>query len=114
MPTFSPTFSPLSQSDLTCKSTTHKLSHITHTYTHSSQQPFAELYLQSFNRMLEEGNVDLYHVRRACMAWRAFSCMAGSDVTLGVADVILKKTNLGLIDLEDPSALLLDRPPHVR
>lgn len=112
-----PTFSQLPHLYL---SQTHMQTHhpptltYTHTHTHSSPQPFTELYLQSFNRMLEEGNVDLYHVRRACMAWRAFSRMAGSDVTLGVADVILKKTKLGLIDLEDPSALLLDRPPHVR
>jgi hypothetical protein len=39
--------------------------------------------------------------------------VAGSDVTLGIADVILKKANLALIDLEDPSALVLERPPNV-
>jgi hypothetical protein len=54
------------------------------------------------------------HVHTHRRIWWLQSALIGADVTKGVGPELVRVLGIGAHELEDPEALCLEAPPHVR
>jgi len=80
----------------------------------STPQPFAEMYTQAFERLYLANKIRRDSAIRILKMWNFLSCLAGADVTLGVADHVRQRFDVSPLEMDEPVRMLQDPPPHVR
>lgn len=77
-------------------------------------QPFAEMYTQTFEKLFLANNIRRERAIRVLKIWNFLSSLAEADVTLGVAKHVQRRFNISPLELEEPTYLIQNPPPHVR
>ena len=72
------------------------------------------MYAQSFEKLYLAGNIRRESAVRVLKMWNFLSCLAGADVTLGVAEHVRERFDISPLEMDEPMRMLQDPPPHVR
>jgi len=72
------------------------------------------MYTQAFERLYLGNHILRETAIKVLKMWDFLSCLAGADVTLGVAEHVRERFNISPLEMEEPMRLVYDPPPHVR
>jgi hypothetical protein len=72
------------------------------------------MYTQAFERLYLANHILRETAIKVLKMWDFLSCLAGADVTLGVASHVRDRFDISPLELEEPMRLIQDPPPHVR
>jgi hypothetical protein len=72
------------------------------------------MYTQAFERLYLANKIRRDSAIRILKMWNFLSCLAGADVTLGVADHVRQRFDVSPLEMDEPVRMLQDPPPHVR
>lgn len=72
------------------------------------------MYTKAFEKIFLANKVRRNSALRLLKMWDFLSCLAGADVTLGLADHIKERFDITPVDMEEPNSLVHSPPPHVR